>query len=89
MADVPADCPQAILLEDAPAVLQALRGALPPGDGELDLAPLRRFDSSAIAVLLALRRQAGGRLAFRNPPANLRTLASLYGVDGLLFGPDA
>jgi phospholipid transport system transporter-binding protein len=89
MADVPAGCPEAILLEDAPAVLQVLCGALPPGATEFDLAPLRRFDSSAIAVLLALRRQAGGRLAFRNPPANLRTLASLYGVDALLFGPHA
>lgn len=70
----------------APAALAALRAALPAGGTELDLAPLARFDSSALAVLIALRRHAGQALAFRNPPANLRTLASLYGVDTLLFG---
>lgn len=87
MARASAACPPAIVLDDAPAALDALRAALPPGEVELDLAPLARFDSSAVAVLVALRRHAGGRLAFRNPPGNLRTLASLYGVDALLFGP--
>jgi len=43
------------------------------------------FDSAALAVLAALRRDAGGPLRFANPPANLRKLAALYGVDALLF----
>ena len=51
----------------------------------IDLAGLTVFDSAALAVLAALRRDAGGPLRFANPPANLRKLAALYGVDALLF----
>lgn len=69
---------------------QALRGG---ADCTLDLGDLAHFDSSALAVLLELRRRFGGtaasagRLAVINPPAALRTLAEVYGVDALLFGP--
>lgn len=52
----------------------------------IDLAGLTVFDSAALAVLAALRREAAGPLHFANPPANLRKLAALYGVDALLFG---
>lgn len=55
---------------------------------EIDLAPLRDFDSAAIAVLLAIRRRGAGsgqRVRCVNPPPNLRKLAALYDVDGLLF----
>jgi ABC-type transporter Mla MlaB component len=48
-----------------------------------------RFDSAAVAVLVALRREAGIGADFRNPPPNLRKLASLYGVEAALFGPPA
>jgi len=51
----------------------------------IDLAGLTVFDSAALAVLAALRRDLGGSLRFANPPANLRKLAALYGVDALLF----
>jgi hypothetical protein len=57
-----------------------------PTAGSIDLAGLTVFDSAALAVLAALRRQAAGPLHFANPPANLRKLAALYGVDALLFG---
>lgn len=73
-------------MDGASAALQAARGALAEGGG-LDLAPLARFDSSAVAVLVALRREAGSGVVFRNPPPNLRKLASLYGVEAVLFGP--
>ena len=81
-------CPAEIMMDGAPAALQAAREALAAG-GSLDLAPLLRFDSSAVAVLVALRREAGSGAAFRNPPPNLRKLASLYGVEAALFGPPA
>ena len=55
----------------------------------IDLSTLSRFDSSALAVLLELRRRFGGasgRFAVVNPPAKLRGLAEVYGVAELLFG---
>ncbi len=56
---------------------------------EIDLAPLVRFDSSAIAAFVAIERRAverGVELRFLNAPPNLRKLATLYAVDSLLFG---
>lgn len=49
--------------------------------------PLRRFDSSALAVLLELRRAcllAGKSLAVQGVPRHLDDLATLYGIEGLL-----
>ncbi len=81
--------PAEITLETVPQALEAARAALRAGGGRLDLAPLARFDSAAVAVLVALRREAGIGAEFRNPPPNLRKLASLYGVEAALFGPPA
>ena len=56
---------------------------------QLDLSALTRFDSSAVAALVALSRRAFSQsvaLRYLNVPANLRKLAALYGVDGVLFG---
>lgn len=53
----------------------------------VDATALARFDSSALAVLLGLRRscqQAGRTLAVRGMAPRLRTLAGLYGVSALL-----
>ena len=53
----------------------------------VDATQLARFDSSALAVLLALRRScghAGQSLAVRGLVPQLRTLATLYGIDALL-----
>ena len=53
----------------------------------VDAQGLRVLDSSAVAVLLALRRelQAAGRsFSLRHPPARLNELLSLYGVSDLL-----
>ena len=49
----------------------------------IDSSALVQFDSSALAVLLACRRQAqalGRRLQVQGLPDKLRQLASLYGV---------
>jgi ABC-type transporter Mla MlaB component len=87
---VPADTfPGEIRLANAVAALAqgrvALGSASGSASGSIDLAGLTVFDSAALAVLAALRRDAGGPLRFANPPANLRKLAALYGVDALLF----
>ena len=53
----------------------------------VDAAPLNHFDSSALAVLLAVRREcarAGKLFAVKGLPDRLRDLAALYGIEGLL-----
>ena len=52
-----------------------------------DASALAKFDSSALAVLLACRREAqvmGKTFSVRGLPARLRSLAALYGVGELL-----
>jgi len=53
----------------------------------VDAALLRSFDSSALAVLLALRREcarAGKYFVVQGLPDRLRDLAALYGIERLL-----
>jgi phospholipid transport system transporter-binding protein len=83
--------PAALTFAQAPQVLAGLQAALaqaPAGAGfALDAAAMQEFDTSAIAVLLQLRREARARgLAFtvHRAPAKLRQLAALYGVEELL-----
>ncbi|MES2583991.1 MAG: STAS domain-containing protein [Pseudomonadota bacterium] len=48
---------------------------------------LGRFDSSALAVLLELRRaciRGGKALVVQGLPSHLSDLATLYGIEGLL-----
>ena len=59
------------------------------GDGPLtiDGSTLTSFDSSVLALLLALRRRAqviGKNLLCQNLSPNLRKLALLYGVESLI-----
>ncbi|HNC52541.1 MAG TPA: STAS domain-containing protein [Accumulibacter sp.] len=54
---------------------------------EVDLSQVAEVDSSALSVLLAWLRTAGERgisLRIAHPPANLISLATLYGVVELL-----
>lgn len=53
----------------------------------VDASALQRFDSSALAVLLELRRMClsqGKQLAVQGWPRHLADLAALYGIDSLL-----
>ena len=53
----------------------------------LDASDLTEFDSSALAVLLACRREAlalGHVFQVQHMPAKLQQLAGLYGVSALL-----
>lgn len=73
----------------APAASGPAGASSSPRRMDVDLAPLVRFDSSAIAAFIAIERRAverGVELRFLNAPANLRKLATLYAVDSLIFG---
>ena len=80
----------AVLTHDAaaqftPGLRQAMQSQ--PGDVVADASALRDFDSSALAVLLACRREAlaaGKAFSVLGLPARLRQLAGLYGVAELI-----
>lgn len=82
--------PPQLTLREARQTLAALSGALAEVQGEavLDASTLTQIDSSALAVLLDLKRQAaarGLRFEVRGAPPRLMDLARLYGVQDLLF----
>ena len=91
--------PAKITHAEAEAVGAALSQAVrqnPTGSGAgsgagklvLQAAALQQFDSSALAAILACRRQLAAQglgLEMQNAPARLHDLAQLYGVDQLLF----
>lgn len=55
----------------------------------VDARPLQRFDSSALAVLIAFHRSCAGvgkSLVVQGLPARLQDLAALYGVEELIVG---
>lgn len=73
--------------ETAGALLAAGSAAIARGDCEFDLSGVTAVDTAAIALLLDWQRQAqarGARLALRDVPAAIASLAKLYGVDELL-----
>ncbi len=87
------DLPTRLTHAEAPDYLSACAAALQSlsaGEpAELDAGALRDFDSSALALLLALLRSArerGVELRLRALPPRLRELAGLYGVGALLPG---
>ncbi|HYW56312.1 MAG TPA: STAS domain-containing protein [Polaromonas sp.] len=73
----------------APAML-ALQEAIagePDGTVVVDASSLINFDSSALAVLLACRREVlarGKAFAVKNLHGRLRQLAGMYGIEPLL-----
>lgn len=68
-------------------LVQAVNALPAGGVAVLDASPLQQFDSSALALILGLRRhcQATGRtLEVRGLPERLQGLAKLYGVAELV-----
>ncbi len=68
-------------------MLAAGLAAMTAGETEIDLQQLQRFDSSAIAALLAWQRRAaeqGRPLRVANLPPGLASLARVYGVAELI-----
>jgi phospholipid transport system transporter-binding protein len=68
----------------------AAAAALPlPSSGVIDCDRVRLVDSTAVALLLAVKRRAKSerrRVSFVNVPAPLMALAGVYGVADLLVG---
>jgi phospholipid transport system transporter-binding protein len=82
--------PSRLTHDEAPACVYMLQQGL-EGQAEtatvVDASALVHFDSSALAVLLEVRRESSARgrgFAVKGLPARLRELAALYGVAGLL-----
>jgi phospholipid transport system transporter-binding protein len=83
-----------VTLANVAQVLQEGRGYFEEGRRRqdegvnvVDLGGVNEMNSALLALLLAWARDAKRReraLAFENLPASLRTLAGLYGVEGLL-----
>ena len=86
----PLKLPETLLHNQADACLSQWVSQLPsslPQAVALDASDLTEFDSSALAVLLGLRRvltQKGSSLHIQGMTPRLRELASLYGVLELL-----
>ncbi|MCA1324143.1 STAS domain-containing protein [Herbaspirillum seropedicae] len=80
-----------LTFKNASAVLRDGLAAIAGGQSGIDLSDVTVVDSSAVATLLAWRREAqqrGVALDFGVLPANLQSLADLYGVSVLLHGTD-
>jgi phospholipid transport system transporter-binding protein len=76
-----------LTFNNAKVTLDSGLRAIEGGRSEIDLAQLTAVDSAAVATLLAWRRAAKARgvsLSYKNIPANLSSLADLYGVADLL-----
>ena len=72
---------------NAGPVLAATTGLALPSDGEVDLENMGAIDSSAVGVLLALKRRAEAErkaLRFVHVPAALVALTEVYGVAAFL-----
>ena len=84
------ELPAELTHRQARACLQQLLARLQAEGGPtvvVNAQPLATFDSSALAVLLECRRAAaaaGRTLAVQGMPAQLASLAGLYGVQELL-----
>ena len=82
--------PERLTLDQAVPTLAQLKQALASQPGPqvvLDASALHEFDTSAVAVLLELRRvlQPQGRtMLVQHAPQRLRDLVTLYGVQELL-----
>jgi phospholipid transport system transporter-binding protein len=76
-----------VTLANVAGLLDEGRRHIEEGVRAVDLGEVTEMDSSLVALLLAWMRDArlrGRDLAFANMPESLRTIARLYGVDGLL-----
>jgi len=77
-----------LAFDDAMSVVEAARSLPLPSSGIVDLAGLVHADSSALAVMLALRRRAAAEghneLRFTSVPPVVDSLARVYGVEHLI-----
>ena len=79
-----------INLENAVELLARGNEVLTAPQLTLDLAGVTEVDSAALSLLLEWRREAarnGRTISYLNLPANLKSLAELYGVAELIANP--
>ncbi|MFZ0105886.1 MAG: STAS domain-containing protein [Thiobacillus sp.] len=77
----------ALTVDNAAGLLVQLKPHLERGIGTLDLSAVEQVDSAALALIFSSLRQsraAGHELRLAGLPANIMTLAELYGVAELL-----
>ena len=77
----------ALTMTNVTAVLEESKRAFQGPRIVVDLAGVTEVDSAALSLLLEWRRNAAAEkrvIEYANLPANLRTLADLYGVSELL-----
>ena len=76
-----------VTLDNVVELLAEGNGQFTASEVTVDLAAVTEVDSAALSVLLEWRREAGrnGRtVRYLNLPANLKSLAELYGIIELL-----
>lgn len=76
-----------ITLESVVPLLEQGNGLFTAPQVSVDLAAVTEVDSSALSLLLEWRREAvrnGRAVRYLNLPANLKSLADLYGITELL-----
>lgn len=70
-----------LVLDNATRLLEEADAALREGATVFDLSRVSNLDSSALSLMLSLRRRATGKpLEFRSVPESLISLANLYGI---------
>ena len=77
----------ALTFDDAAEVFAASKAMPLPASGIVDFTGMTHADSSALAVVIALKRRAtveGRALAATGLPSSLQSLAVVYGVENLL-----
>ncbi len=82
--------PQKLTHEQARTCMDQLKQRMGSESAQvvIDAAALQQFDSSALAVLLELRRECarlGKHMVLQSMPERLIDLARLYGIDALLL----
>lgn len=80
--------PGRVLLDDAAQLLKQGVQAIAAGEREIDLGGVETSDSSLLACMLAWQRAAraaGATLSVINPPVRVRGLATLYGIEQIVF----
>ena len=78
-----------LTIATAAGLVEEGRGLFATESVVVDLAGVTEVDSAAVSLLLEWRRAAhagGRRIEFIHLPANLKSLAALYGVSELLGG---
>jgi len=75
--------------ENVVALLEQGLGAMRRGDVGFDLSAVKECNTAAVAMVLAWQREAHARgvnLQITAVPANLKSLAQLYGVETMVSG---